>query len=214
MYGRRRVLKGVGTALGSSLVLGGTVAGADGEEMILTFDPSDPEEVRRAALELQRIESRKRAEALLRRLSSAQMEALAETLPELYTVETETSRHSTHFEDRVARTADSDTYVITGKILNQAGGTECYHEHHVYWEYDGSSVTDVSHWEVAQAPGWVWYYRGNTTDYLDNRDDYALSKMGGLFEQCITTYGCVRSETIGSDVWVYPNGDAAGNGWD
>lgn len=213
MEKRRDVLKKFGATLGTALVVGGPAAAKGGRGILYTFDPSDPEEVRQAALELVSLDSRERAESVLRKLSAEQVEALKADLPNLFHVETESVDSSSYFDGEVSTAANSKTHTTTGYILNQAGGVEAYHEHHVYWEYDGTNVTHVSHYEVAEAPGWVWYYRGNTTDYLDNRGDYAVSKMAGLFEQCLTTYGCVRSETIGSTINMFGNGSASGSHW-
>jgi hypothetical protein len=91
------------------------------------------------------------------------------------------------------------------KIKTRVGGTEATFKHSVYWEYDGTNVTDASHWHETGI-GVLYYYNGLATDYIDVRGDEAVSRMSGIFPECVTKHGCVDQQTIGSEVWVRGSG--------
>lgn len=161
-------------------------------------NPSD-QATKRQAHQLLRIESLEEAERVFKSYSTEQQNSLKKPLLE----------SSVEVGAEVNKLLDSAEGTVTTKIHNAAGGVEAKFEHHIYWEYDGDEVTDISTHTVGTSPGWLWYFRGTETDHEDIRGDYGVSTKTGRFEQCFSKWGCARDWVIGSDITVYADG-----GWD
>lgn len=224
---RRKAVKVLGAGAVTAVSLGGQTVVAQGqrsaneiEQYLRKFDPSDPDEVKKAVGHLLLIDTRDEAEEILMDLPPKRRDALIQAIKDsvgltLETGEEELDQVPDGSPDGVSTTATSRTYHCKGVLKNATfGTTEGVFDHYVHWEYGGSTVDNFSHWKKVRTPGWLTYWNGMTTDYIDNREDYGVSKMGGNFEACVTNYGCYLSETVGSGIWVYPNGDVACNPWD
>lgn len=223
---RRKILCVLGTgaigaaSLGSQPVLaGGQAQTNEAKKYLHEFDPSDPEEVTKAVGYLRSIETRAKAEKILFNLSSNRQDILIQAIKDSKGIEVESEEEvldqtsDVRLPDRITLTSTERVYHCKGVLKNSLGTTEGVFDHYVRWSYDGNSISNFSHWKRVKAPGWLTYWNTVTTDYIDDRGDHGVSKMGGDFRACVTNYGCYLSKTIESGIWVYSNGDAACNAW-
>ncbi|WP_436932604.1 hypothetical protein [Halosimplex halobium] len=215
--------------VGSSAAAGGDPGNSDGngknehQKYLRSFDPDDPEERKKAVGHLSEIETREKGEHVFSTLPDKRQDAIRDALDnqKCFHVEEKHRKSHRHPEDSndsaidiSAASDETTTWHCKGVLKNSVGGTEGSFDHYVHWDHSGETVENFSHWKKVKAGGWLTYYSGTTTDYIDNRDDYGVSKMGGQFEACIVRNGCYLSTEIGSGIWVYPNGDYSCNEWD
>lgn len=218
---RREILRNLASA-GTVATVGTGVVSADRsqstKDVLLTFDPQNPEEVREAYLQLISLPTREEVENVVRKLSEAQLTALRDVSKDtevVTTVETSdgTRRQLSSDVDSVSVSLEEDSASInsTGdktikavsKLKNAVGTTEATFKHFVYWEYDGTSVMNESHWQEVST-GVAYNYDGLSTDYLDNRGDEAVSKKIADFSSCLG--GPCVTKNLGSHIWMFENG--------
>lgn len=184
-----------------------------------SFDPSDPDERAKAVGHLAEMESREKAEHVLSTLPPKREKGIKVALRNSEGLEFQLSHQQVEHGPGTSSTSDvstadtSTTFHCKGVLKNSLGGTEGVFDHYVRWDHSGETVENFSHWKKVKTGGWLVYWNGMTTNYIDNRDDHGVSKMAGTFNACITNYGCYLSEEVGSGIWVYPNGHYACNEW-
>lgn len=192
----------------------------DKKDILYQFDPDDPEEVAEAYSQLTSLPNKKAVEKTLQNVSDKQSNALGEFASDTEVVihvrAPDGSTHKLPSDSGSISSSDIDqetsitpsannTITAVATLKNQVGTIEARFEHSTYWSYNGSNVTDVSHWHTV-GTGIVYKYRGLATNYLDNRGNWAISRMSGNFEHCVTRFGCINTKTIGTKNAVSGNG--------
>lgn len=218
-YKRRKVLMNLASA-GVLTVAGTGLASAENsrkENLLLTFDPENTDEVREAYLQLLALPNANSVKSIKRRQTKEQIKALiaiAESSTVVTGIETadgsieevsgESMSSAPDSNSVTLSSAGSESITAVSALKNQLGTTEGTLKHHVHWEYDGTEVIDVSHWkEVSSAV--VYTFKRMSTNYLDNRGEWAVSRMVADFES-IYLGGVVKQ--IGTEVWA-----SGGGGW-
>jgi len=220
---RRKLLKSIGAATGASAFgLGTAQAKTDDqstdEDILLTFDPENQTEVRKAYRKLSSLPNRKAVEKIIGKLTDAQVTALrdvnenTEVVTFLETSDGTQSQVRGDNESVGVKQTESlvsissvgdNTVTAVSKLKNWAGTTEATFKHHVYWEYDGTNVMNESHWhEVSTAV--LYDFDGLSTNYLDNRGDEAVSRKIADFSSCLG--GPCVTKQLGTEIWMFENG--------
>ena len=220
---RRKLLKSIGAATGASAFgLGTAQAKTDDqstdEDILLTFDPENQTEVRKAYRKLSSLPNRKAVEKIIGKLTDAQVTALrdvnenTEVVTFLETSDGTQSQVRGDDESVGVKQTESlvsissvgdNTVTAVSKLKNWAGTTEATFKHHVYWEYDGTNVMNESHWhEVSTSV--LYDFDGLSTNYLDNRGDEAVSRKIADFSSCLG--GPCVTKQLGTEIWMFENG--------
>jgi uncharacterized protein (DUF2147 family) len=224
---RRQLLKTIGVGAIGGAIFPVSVATAQeqtqtdkAKKSIHNFDPSDQSEVKKATKHLLEIETKNKAEKSLSSLSPEREHALLRTIKSM-NMEVERGEQIVNqpsdLPDRYSTSeitaASGKTYSCRVKLKSSVGTTEAIFDHYVHWNYAGSSISNLSHYVHVETPGWLVYYNGLTTNYLDVRQgasaEYGVSKMAGNFDACVTKVGCYADKIAGSTIFVYVTGNGA-----
>ncbi|AEN07618.1 hypothetical protein Halar_0364 (plasmid) [halophilic archaeon DL31] len=220
---RRKLLKSIGAAAGASAFgLGTAQAKTDdqstNEDILLTFDPENQKEVRKAYRQLSSLPNKRAVEKIIEKLSHAQVTALREVNKHTEVVTVLEASDGTQYqvsgddESVGVKQAESlvsissvgdNTVTAVSKLKNWAGTTEATFKHHVYWEYDGTNVMKESHWHEASTAV-LYDFDGVSTNYLDNRGDEAVSRKIADFSSCLG--GPCVTKQLGTEIWMFENG--------